>query len=91
MAIMDILNPEAEKTEEGKPTEPKIKFRRAYDYHTKRCFWWSMRDKNGRCAEIRINDRDTLNLYICDFYKSTHSTLQEAMDEAQKYVGDTQQ
>ena len=62
-------------------------FYKTYDYKTKKYFWWTQRDIEGRCAEIRINDKGTVDLYICDFYKSTHNTLQEAIDESKKYIG----
>lgn len=64
-----------------------MKFYESYDCRTKKNFWWSQRDTEGRCAEIRQNDKGTLNLFICDSFKSTHRTLQEAMDESKKYVG----
>ena len=65
-----------------------MKFYETYDYLTKRQYWWTHRDTEGRCAEIRQNDNGCLNLLICDTFKSVHKTLQEAMDEAKKYVGD---
>ena len=64
-----------------------MKFYETYDYHTKRKYWWTQRDEDGRCAEIRQNDNGGLNLLICDTFKSAHETLQETMDEAKKYVG----
>lgn len=57
-----------------------------WDYKTRRNYWWTQRDTNGRCAEIRNNDNGKFNLLICDICKSTHEQLQEAMDEAKKYV-----
>ena len=65
-----------------------MKFYETYDYHTKRKYWWTQRDAQGRCAEIRQNDNGDLSLLICDTFKSVHKTLQEAMDEAKKYVGE---
>lgn len=65
-----------------------MKFYETYDYHTKKKYWWTQRDIDGRCAEIRQNDKGTLDLLICDFFKSTHKTLQEAMNESKKYVGE---
>ena len=57
-----------------------------YDYGTRRKYWWTQRDANGRCAEIRKNDKGKINLLICETFKSEHNELQEAMDEAKKYV-----
>lgn len=65
-----------------------MKFYETYDYATKKKYWWTQRDSNGRCAEIRIKDNGKLKLLICDIYTSTHDTLQEAMTEAKKYVGE---
>ena len=65
-----------------------MKFYETYDYHTKRKYWLTQRDAEGRCAEIRQNEKGGLNLLICDTFKSAHKTLQEAMDEAKKYVGE---
>lgn len=64
-----------------------MKFYETYDYNTKKKYWWTQRDEEGRCAEIRRSDKGAFELIICDFYKSSHSTLQEAMDESKKYVG----
>lgn len=64
-----------------------MEFYETYDYKTKRKYWWTQRDADGRCAEIRKNDNGKFELMICEAYKSTHSELQEAMDEAEKYVG----
>ena len=65
-----------------------MKFYETYDYHTKRKYWWTQRDTEGRFAEIRQNDNGGLNLLICDTFKSAHKILQDAMDEAKKYVGE---
>ncbi len=65
-----------------------MKFYETYDYKTKKKYWWTQRDAEGRCAEIRRNDKNTFDLLICDIYNSNHNTLQEAMDEAKKYVGE---
>ena len=64
-----------------------MKFYETYDYKTKRKYWCTQRDANGRCAEIRRNDNGKFELLICETYKSTHNALQEAMEEAKKYVG----
>lgn len=63
-----------------------LRFYEEYDYRTKKKYWWTQRDAEGRCAEIRQNDRGFLNLLICDNFKSEHKTLQEAMEEAKNYV-----
>lgn len=63
-----------------------MRFYETYDYHTKRKYWWTQRDAEGRCAEIRQNDNGGLNLLVCDTFKSEHKTLQEAMEEAKNYV-----
>ena len=65
-----------------------MKFYETYDYKTKKNFWWTQRDTEGRCAEIRRNDKNTFDLLICDIYNSNHNTLQEAMDKAKTYVGE---
>lgn len=65
-----------------------MKFYKTFDCKTRRDYWWTQRDNEGRCAEIRRNDKGAFELAICDFYKSTHSTLQEAMDESKKYIGE---
>lgn len=65
-----------------------MKFYETFNYQTKKRYWWTQRDVNGRCAEIRQNDKGLLDLYICDFYKSTHKTLQDAINESKKYVGE---
>ena len=65
-----------------------MKFYETYDYHTKKKYWWTQRDTLGRCAEIRQNDKGTLDLYICDSFKSSHATLQCAMDESAKHIGE---
>lgn len=64
-----------------------MKFYETYDYKTKRKYWLAQRDADGRCAEIRRNDNGKFELLICEIYKSTHNALQEAMEEAKKYVG----
>ena len=64
-----------------------MKFYETYDTKSKRKYWWTQRDSEGKCAEIRRNDKGTFDLLICDFYMSTHSTLQEAMVESEKHVG----
>ena len=64
-----------------------MKFYETYDYNTKRKYWWTQRDSEGRCAEIRKNDNGKFELMICEIYKSTHNAMQEAMEEAKKYVG----
>lgn len=63
-----------------------MKFYETYDYNTKHKYWWTQRDANGRCSEIRKNDNGKFELMICEVYKSTHGELQEAMDEAKKYI-----
>ena len=55
-------------------------------YKNKRNYWWTQRDTDGRCAEIRKNDNGKFDLMICEIYKSTHNSLQESIDEAKKYV-----
>lgn len=72
------------KNERGK----KMKFYESYNPYKKIRTWWTQRDKNGRCAEIRKNGNGKFELLICEIYKSTHNSLQEAMDEAKKYVGE---
>ena len=63
-----------------------MKFYETYDYKTKRKYWWTQRDSDGRCAEIRKNDNGKFELKICEIYKSTHNSLQDAIYEAKKYV-----
>lgn len=65
-----------------------MKFYETYDYNTKKNYWWTQRDTEGKCAEIRQNNKGAFDLYICDFYKSTHKNLQKAMNESKKYVGE---
>lgn len=65
-----------------------MKFYETYDYKSKKKYWWTQRDTKGRCAEIRRNDNGKFDLLICEIYKSTHNTLQEAITEANKYVGE---
>ena len=65
-----------------------MRFYETYNHHTKKKYWWTQRDVDGRCAEIRKNENGRFDLLICDHYKSTHETLQEAMDESKKYVGE---
>ena len=64
-----------------------MKFYETYDYKTKRKYWWTQRDTEGRCAEIRKNDNGEFELLICEIFKSTHTTIQEAMGEAKKHLG----
>ena len=59
---------------------------KTWDYKARRNYWWTHRDIEGRCAEIRKNDNGKFELLICEIYKSTHNSLQEAMDEAKKHV-----
>ena len=59
---------------------------KTWDYKTRRNYWWTQRDAEGRCAEIRKNDNGKFDLLICDTCKSTHNELQEAINEAKKYV-----
>ena len=63
-----------------------MKLYETYDYKTKQKYWWTQRDSEGRCAEIRKNDNGKFELMICEIYKSTHNSLQEAIDEEKKYV-----
>ena len=63
-----------------------MKFYETYDYKARRKYWWTQRDVNGRCAEIIKNDHGKLELMICEIYTSTHNSLQEAIDEAKKYI-----
>lgn len=67
-------------------TMKKLYFNESYDYNTKKYFWFTQRDENGMCAEIQKNDKGTFDLFICDDYKSTHSNIDEAMNESKKYV-----
>ena len=61
---------------------------KTWDYENRRNYWWTQRDAEGKFAEIRKNDNGNFELLICDTYKSTHTKLQDAMDEAKKYVGE---
>jgi hypothetical protein len=63
-----------------------MRFYEDYDYHTKKKHWWTQRDAEGRCADIRRNDNGGFNLLVCDIFKSEHKTLQEAMEESKNYV-----
>ena len=63
-----------------------MKFYETYDYKTRRKYWWTQRDSEGRCAEIRKNDNGKFELMICEIYKSTHNSLQEAKKKKKKYV-----
>ena len=63
-----------------------MKLYETYDYKTKQKYWWTQRDADGKYAEIRKNDNGKFELKICEIYKSTHNSLQEAIDEAKKYV-----
>ena len=65
-----------------------LRFYESFDYATNKKYWWTERDADGRFAEIQRNDVGGFNLYVCDFYKSSHDSLQGAMDEAEKYVGE---
>ena len=58
------------------------------DYKTKKKYWWTQRDVDGRCAEIRKNDSGKFELFICEIYKSSHIAIQNAMEEAEKYVSE---
>jgi hypothetical protein len=66
----------------------KMKFYETYNHNNNKKYWWTQRDAEGRFAEIRKNDKGTFDLLVCDFYKSTHNTLQEAMDESKKYISE---
>ena len=46
-----------------------MKFYETFDLKTRKNYWWTQRDKKGRCAEIRQNDKWTFDLFICDSYK----------------------
>lgn len=53
-----------------------------YEYrnpYTGETRWWTQRDKNGNCFEIRkAQASNQLRLFVNETYKSTHDTLIEA-------------
>ena len=53
------------------------------DRHTQQYVWWTQRDANGVCWEVRHEPgSSTFRLYRCDSYVSCHGTLTEAMEAA---------
>ena len=54
----------------------------AMDEKTHERFWWTQRDENGVCFEIRKKS-DVFCLYKCEKFTSKHGSLQETMDEAE--------
>ena len=58
-----------------------MKWYRTWDYKTRKDFWWTQRDVNGVCFEIR-QENDGMCLYKCDTLISKHNTLQAAMNAA---------
>lgn len=57
-----------------------------YEYKDRRTLqdvWWTQRDANGVCWEVRHDPgSSTFKLYRCDSYVSSHGTLAEAMAAA---------
>lgn len=59
----------------------KIKWYEAYNINTKKHYYWTQRDNNGVCFEIRIN-KDSVSLYICDNFYNKYKTVGEAQKVA---------
>ena len=59
----------------------KIYWYQTWDARNHEHFWWTQRDENGVCFEIRKKS-DGFWLYKCEKFISKHGALQSAMDEA---------
>lgn len=73
-------------TEPGGKSRQEDSFVKWYDYkdrRNKQDVWWTQRDANGVCWEIRHEPySSTFKLYRCGSYVSSWGTLDEAMKAA---------
>ncbi len=64
-----------------------MKWNETWDYNTRKPYWWTQRNENGICFEIRKNGAK-FNLFVCDMFLKQFDLLQEAMDIAEKITVD---
>ena len=55
-----------------------MKLYETYDYRSKRKYWWTQRDKNTNCFEIRKQDNGTFLLLVNEIETATYNTFNEA-------------
>lgn len=55
----------------------KMKLYETYDYKTKKKYWWTQRDKNNNCFEIRQLDNGKFLLLINETETETIDTFNE--------------
>ena len=56
----------------------KMKLYKTFDYATRKHYWWTQRDKNTNCYEIRQNDKNRFALLINEIKAETFKSLNEA-------------
>lgn len=56
----------------------KMKLYETYDYRTKKKYWWTQRDKNNNCFEIRQLDTGDFLLLVNEKGFETFDTFSEA-------------
>lgn len=61
-----------------------LKWYENYDIKEKSRFWWTQRDENGVCFEIRHRFA-MFSLYVCEKYVGRYFSIDQAMKEAEAY------
>ena len=56
----------------------KMKLYETYDYRTKKKYWWTQRDKNTNCFEIRQMENGKVRLFINETEHEDYDTLIDA-------------
>ena len=59
----------------------KTKLYETYDYRTKKNYWWTQRDKNTNCFEIRQLDNGKVLLLINEIPNKTFDYFNEAVNK----------
>lgn len=62
----------------------KIKWYETFDYKTGKKFWWTQRDKEGKCFEIRKNETNGLILNVNELFFDCFESLIDAQKVASK-------
>ena len=55
-----------------------MKLYETYDYRTKKKYWWTQRDKNTNCFEIRQMENGKVRLFINETEHEDYDTLIDA-------------
>jgi len=60
-----------------------MKLYETYDYKTKKCFWWTQRDKNTNCYEIRQEENSKK---FCLLINDIRTEIFDTFTEAEKKI-----